>query len=553
MSRLFSVFLFAFASMAQIQQPPPVSFSAEPAGTGVIQGIVSDANSHEPLKKAQVTLGGPVQTPPTAVTDASGRFVFRQLPAGGYWLSASKSGYNPPHSPFGMDSSAPITLAAGEEKKDVAIPLVPGGSISGHVVDEEGLPVRGCSVTAAQPGYEQGKPSLRGVSGGTGTNDKGEYRIYDLPQGRYYMFARCQAQLPAAHPLMPRGDPRTPQETYLPKFYGGGLDPSTANRLTLAAGANLDSIDFQVSRVPAFTLRGTVTGGDPGALPSSLSIMFVPANRMLRNLMHQGTATDFQKRTFQIRSVIPGAYLLIAFGMHEGHSFYAQRTVEVGAAPPEPLEISLSSGAELKGDIQFDSDDRPPLENSQVSLMLADEPLFMPQPHAEIDKDGAFTLTGVLPGRWRLMVRLPGYVKSVSLGGQPQSPDRLQISPSAAGPLHIMMGTKMAQVDVTVTGASADRPASVLLYPEDLDRLGIGLERISMGSDQVGFGTIPPGHYRLLATDITNAWPILQRPDLLKALEGRTQGIDVPESGRVSATVEVIAREELMRSLEGVE
>jgi len=106
---------------------------------------------------------------------------------------------------------------------------------------------------------------------------------------------------------------------------------------------------------------------------------------------------------------------------------------------------------------------------------------------------------------------------------------------------------------VTVTGASADHPASVLLFPEDLDRLGIGIERIAMGSDQVGFGTIPPGRYRLLATDITNAWPILQRPDLLKALEGRTQGIDVPESGRVSATVEVVGREELMRSLEGVE
>jgi len=40
---------------------------------------------------------------------------------------------------------------------------------------------------------------------------------------------------------------------------------------------------------------------------------------------------------------------------------------------------------------------------------------------------------------------------------------------------------------------------------------------------------------------------------VLKALEGRTQGIDVPESGRVSATVGVVAREELIRSLEGVE
>ena len=543
MWRALSTFLLVCASRAQIQPAPPV-----PA-TGVIQGIVSDANSHEPLKKAQVMLAGPVQSQPTAITDTSGRFVFRKLQPGGYWLSASKPGYNSAQGVFGMDSNM-ITLEAGEEKKDVAISLVPSSSISGRVVDEEGLPVRDCSVTAAEPAYEQGKASLRGMAGGTATNDKGEYRIYDLPKGRWYVFARCQAELPAPHPLMPRGDPRTPHETYLPQFYGGGLDPSTATRLTLAAGANLEGIDFQVSRTPAFTLRGAVTASESEAMPGSLSIMFFPANRLLRNLMHLGTATDFQKRTFQIRSVVPGTYVLIAFSTQEGHSLYAQRTVEVGAVPTEPIELSLASGAELKGDIQFDSDDHPPLENGQVSLTLAEGPMFAPQPRAEVNKDGAFTLGGVLPGRWRLMVSAPGYVKSVSLGAQPVSPDRLQIPIGAAGSLHIVMGTKMAEIDVTVTGASPDHAASVLLFPEELDRLGIGLERIATGSDRVGFGTVPPGRYRLLAVDGTNSWPILQRPDSLKALLSRSQAIEVPEGGHVSVTMEVIAREELERLLE---
>ena len=543
--RGISIFLFALPAMAQMQPAQ----QAPAAGTGVIQGIVSDANTHEPLKKAQVTLAGGTQSAPPAVTDASGRFVFRQLPAGSYWLSASKSGYDAAQSTFGMDASV-IPLADGEEKKDVAIPLVPSGSISGHVVDDQGVPVRGCSVTAAQPGYEQGKPSLRGVSGGTVTNDKGEYRMYDLPHGRYYVFARCLDQLPAAHPLMARGDPRTPHETYLPKFYGGGLDPSTANRLTLAAGANLEGIDFQVSRTPAFTLRGAVSASGPEALPESLSIMFFPANRLLRNLLHLGTATDFRKRTFEIRSVIPGAYLLIAFSMHEGHTFYAQRAVDIGGAPPEPLEIALSSGAELKGEIQFDSDDHPPLEHGQVSLVQVDEPLYLPQPRAEIGKDGAFTITGVLPGYWRLMVGAPGYVKSVTLGGQPQSANRLPITPGAAGPLHVTLGTKMAELEVNVTGASSEHPASVLLFPEDLDRLGTGLERVAMGGERAGFGPVPPGRYRLLATTGMNAWPFLQRPDLLKALASHTQAIEVPEGGRLTATVEVISREELLRSID---
>jgi hypothetical protein len=91
--------------------------------------------------------------------------------------------------------------------------------------------------------------------------------------------------------------------------------------------------------------------------------------------------------------------------------------------------------------------------------------------------------------------------------------------------------------------------ASVLVYPEDLDRLGAGLEQVTMGSGQLGIGNLPPGRYRLLATDAPNLWNLEQRPDLLQAIEGSTQAIDVPEGGRVSATVELVPREELLRVL----
>jgi hypothetical protein len=61
---------------------------------------------------------------------------------------------------------------------------------------------------------------------------------------------------------------------------------------------------------------------------------------------------------------------------------------------------------------------------------------------------------------------------------------------------------------------------------------------------------MPPGRYRVFAIDSPNPWPILQRPDWLKALESRSAAIDVPEGGRVSTTVETIPRDELMRALE---
>ena len=54
----------------------------------------------------------------------------------------------------------------------------------------------------------------------------------------------------------------------------------------------------------------------------------------------------------------------------------------------------------------------------------------------------------------------------------------------------------------------------------------------------------------MFATDGPNPWLILQRPDWLRALESRSAGIDVPEGGRVSTTLEPIPREELMHVLE---
>lgn len=552
MPRAFCIYLLASAAMAQIQPAPPPAASSVTGGTGSIEGVVSDATSHAPLRKVQVTLAGSMAVPLNAVTDAAGRFAFRELASGNYWLGASKQGYNPPQAIFAEAQTTGFVLSDGEQRKGIEVALLPGGAIGGRVVNQENVPVRGCGVTAVQPVYEQNRRILRSVAGGTGANDKGEYRIDNLAPGRYYVFADCRIELPAAHPLLPRGDPRTPHETYLPQFHGGGLDPATATRLTVVAGASLENVDFRMTRVPAFTLRGSIAGSDAEAFANAVNVMLVPANRLLRTLLVSSASADSQGRKFQIRPVIPGSYLLLAFGTHAGRVFSAQRMVEVGAAPLDPLEIPLQSGADLKGSVQFDSDDHPPLENGQISLAPMDGPLFMPQPQTQLDKDGAFALTGVLPGRWRLIVSVPGFAKSVSLAGQTVAPDGFQIGAGAAGPLRIVMGSKLADVHVEVAGAAPDRQISAVIFPEDTDRLGAGLERAgsAMGTGRIEFGAMPPGRYRVFAIDSPNPWPILQRPDWLKALESRSAAIDIPEGGRVGTTVETIPRDELTRVLE---
>jgi hypothetical protein len=539
--------LLACAAAAQVTvkwatgQPPAT-------GTGVIAGTVVDASTHEPVRKAEVTLGGAMAATPVAVTDASGRFVFRALPAGSYWLRAQKSGYNPPQNALGIqETHEPINLAADAEKEGVEIGLMRDASLSGSIVDEEGMPIRGCTVNAVEPYLQQGRRDLRSVAAGTPTDDQGEYRMYGLPAGHYQLLAQCRSELAAAHPLLRRGDPRTPYETYLPQFLGGGLDLASATTLSIAAGASLDEINFQMRRTPGITLRGSLSPENGLAADSQGLVQLLPANTLIRNFYQFNGGIDTASGTFEIRSVVPGTYLLVATVNPQGHSMYALETVEVGTKTPQPIEITLSSGAQLKGAVEFDSDDHPPLDKGQVWLTPADPLPVFGTSQAEIAPDGTFMLPAVWPGRWRVATSLPGYVKLVTLGNQPVSPFGFEVLPGASGALRVVVGSKLAEVHVTIAGPSPQQ-SSVLIYPEDLDQLGAGLERGMWGSPA---GTmLPPGRYRLLAVDQPNAANLLQRPDLLRALESHTQTIEVPEGGHVRVTVEAVSREELLRLLD---
>ncbi|MFN7995209.1 MAG: carboxypeptidase-like regulatory domain-containing protein [Bryobacteraceae bacterium] len=546
---VFILLAGAFSAPAQVLRGRP---EMQP-GKGVIQGTVVDGVTREPLKKAQVMLAGMLSGPPTAITDSAGHFLFRDLPAGGYWLTATKDGYHPPRSPADVDSNVQVTLTSDEEKRTIEIALAPSGSITGKVLDEDGLPVRGCSVMAVSPVWEQGKQTLRGVAGGNGTDDKGEYRIHNLARGRYYVFARCHIELAAAHPLLPRGDPRTPHDTYLPQFYGGGLDPTTATRLNVPPGTNLEGIDFEMHRTPAFTLRGAINSSDPELLAGHLSILLIPQHPLMRNLIDMGAGANPQERTFQIRSVIPGSYMLVAFTAENGRSSFARKAIEIGSAPPDPVVISLAPSSDLSGSVQFDSEEHQSPENAQIMLTPVEQTMYIPQPRGEIGKDGTFTITGVLPGRWRLTLNGFGYVKAMTLGGQQVSPHDFQIPSGGAGPLRITLGSKMGEVDVSISGSKPEGQISALLYPENVDQVGTGLERVAAGTERLSFFGVAPGKYRLLVTDMPNPWPVLQRPDLLKSLESHTQAADVTEGGKLSVTAEIVSRDELKKELEDKE
>ena len=201
----FTLLLLATSGVSSRQASPE-----SPTGTGLILGRVIDADAGTPVSGVVVTAVAspdpfnipPAGRPQAMLTDAQGRFVFRNLPKATYSLVATigGNGYSPsgfivtgrghqigaylnggygqrrPNGPFQT-----IDLADGERIGDAVIRLWKGGAINGRVLDEAGEPLVDVSVAAVQRSSDG-----RLLTGPTArTDDRGVYRLATLTPGSY--------------------------------------------------------------------------------------------------------------------------------------------------------------------------------------------------------------------------------------------------------------------------------------------------------------------------------------------------------------------------------
>lgn len=180
------------------------------ARVGTIEGMVVHRETNAPISevriKANTTSGEPVE----ATTDATGRFVLRNVPPGLVGIEASADGYMftlrlsgssltvGSHNLLSINGvlyprrtlGFSVTLAPGENLKLPPIPAASAASLRGRVVDSEGRGVAGATVgfSTAISGGATGSPLMAEVRS-TKTDEQGEYRSATLSPGTYYLKA----------------------------------------------------------------------------------------------------------------------------------------------------------------------------------------------------------------------------------------------------------------------------------------------------------------------------------------------------------------------------
>ena len=520
------------------QQPPrdtPARGQADaPAATARITGRVLDAVSGRPMKLVLVRLisegGGR-----TAQTDEAGVFDFTGLSAGRYNVRVQKSGYV--SLAYGqrrpLQPGTPLQLDAGQHIKGIEFRMPRGSVVSGTVSDELGEAMPGIQVRLMRFQYSQGVREL--VPAGSGqTDDRGIYRIWGLDPGEYYVSAvapNFNRGGPIPPPVPPgrggrggpaaagRGLPPVPLGAapgdsdigYAPTYYPGVPSVFEATPVTLALGAELLDINFNVLLARTAQITGHVTNTDGTPVTSGnvdLAAEGQPGRR--------GPGMNFGGRIrwdglFSIANVPPGRYVIRARGTDDTFPQYGTAAVTVVGDDLSDVVVVVSPGATLAGSIVFQGSGAGSADPTQVRVTAQSaDPTFGATVNARVDKDGRFTLTGIPFGEMWIRAQSPrGWtLKSVVVDGREaiDTPVDVRTGQKLTG-ASLVFSDRQTEVNGTLMD-SQGRPLTeytILAFPTDSTLWRPQARQITTARpDQNGkfqIRGLPPGDYFLAVID----------------------------------------------------
>ncbi len=384
-----------FAQSAPKADPPPtasisgrVTLDGQPAAGAKV--VVMRDSFEQPVGKA--------------TTDAGGRFRIGGLPGGsfnlrvGYGAAVNESETEP--------DGKTVTLDPGEALDDIEFKLRPGGVITGRVTDAENRPVVGQSLTIlkiqknSKTGEERPIPVYFGFSSDFETDDRGVYRVYGLPPGRYVVGVGDVSVNGQTRFSMGGG------EVVPGTFHPKGTDWKQAAIIDIAAGTVEEKRDIAVGgKENLFTIAGRLVDDESGAPVAKMAVG-------LNIRVGQGTMSSFNgmsdaKGEFRLTGIKPGQYQIIAQSWDKENDYFVDPLpVEVGNQDLKDVTVRLKRGITISGHIELTGGAKPeavPFTEYYISVRPKPAPGERGNGrNIRVEPDGTFRLPGIRPGNYRM-------------------------------------------------------------------------------------------------------------------------------------------------------
>ena len=143
------------------------------------------------------------------------------------------------------------------------------------------------------------------------------------------------------------------KDRYLPVYYPGTADPSTAVQLDIPAGSQMRGIDLTMRRGPTVNVRGKIANAASDNPARGASVRLVTRGSGLAMTIAQGTPLRDERDAFEIRGVTPGAYTLLIDTAAQRKRFTYRQPLDVGSSGIDGLTITIPAPADLSGQVRL--------------------------------------------------------------------------------------------------------------------------------------------------------------------------------------------------------
>jgi hypothetical protein len=430
--------------------------------------------------------------------------------------------------------------------------MFPQGVITGRVLDEDGDPIQ-ARIQVFALMWSHGKQRLR-PRGAAMSSDLGEYRVPNLPPGKYFLSAESRfgigrSELPAIPGQADIRQVRT--------FFPDATSIDQAAPISVQVGQTLTGMDIRLRMLPTYHVRGAITGALSRTNLQGLGVSISPRDSEL--MFFFGGANVTKKGTFDLGSVPNGSYKLTVYQETGDFHVVGNTPVEVSGSDVNDAVINVVSAGLLRGRIQIegaprDNGDSVNIGSVRLHLQSAGGTGYGSGP-TPVKQDGSFTIEEIDPGKYDLgMWPTPDgtYIKSVQLGQQEMLGKELDFTQGVSGELLITLSYGVAEVDGIVQMPSqqdsagsassnqAATAASIVLVPEELRPDGSGFEYGN--TTQTGTFTIKnvaPGRYRAYAFEELKR-DQMDNPDFVKQIESKGVEVELKENDKKQVQLTLI-------------
>jgi len=374
------------------------------------------------------------------------------------------------------------------------------------VFDEFGDPAATVFVRALRQRYVDGRRELTPLAealevlangGGDITDDLGQFRIYGLAPGDYYVSATFR---PPGEAAMAAG--------YPPVYYPGTPSAAEARRIRVAVGEEAQNVNLTLVSARYAVVSGTVLNSS-GA-PASASVRLVATDAVAEAQI--APARTAPNGAFTFRGVAPGDYRLHVYEVQSpaGVQEFASIPVSITGEDVTGLVVGTAAGAIARGGVVFEDGAKPNTRLFVRSMTtVAGAPTFS-NTSVGVNPDLTFEAAGLADRQTFRIGMLPEgwFLKAVTHDGVDITDAGYDFKPGQrVSGIEILLTRRATSLSGTVHDDRGSSVAdyTVVAFSTNAGRLGYQTRFVrSARPDQDGRFTIralPPDEYYVVALE----------------------------------------------------